>query len=68
MTAALRKNKKLKANGEFSKADRIAIKLGGRRFKADDAVVDPDFELEEFLEWRNERRKAELEVQKDCQL
>jgi hypothetical protein len=65
MTVALRKDKQPKAIGHLSRADRIAIKLGGKRFKLEEAVVDPDFELEEFLEWREEMRKADLEAQKD---
>lgn len=68
MTIALRKQKGTKTSGALSKADRIAIKLGGKRFRPEDAESHPDFELDEFLKWRDERRKAEMEAQKDCQL
>jgi len=34
MTAILRKKKSKKENTPFSKADRLAIKLGGKRFDA----------------------------------
>lgn len=68
MSLVLRKNKEAKSGEPLSKADRLAIKMGGRRFDPAEAVIDPDFELEDFLRWRNERREAEQEAQKDCQL
>lgn len=68
MTAILRKEKTTKGNEPLSKADRLAIKLGGKRFdinKSFDSPFDSDDELEDFLKWREDIRKANLEAQKD---
>ena len=46
MTIALKKDKKAKISDALSKADRIAIALGGKRFRPEEAVVASDFELE----------------------
>lgn len=68
MSLKLRKTKPGKPADQSGKAEKIAISLGAKRFDPKDTVVDPDFELEEFLDWRNERRKSEAEALKDCQL
>ena len=70
MTVALRKDKKTKAGSCESKADRTARALGGRPFDINERVVDIDFsdaEFDDFMRWREEMRKAELEALKHWQ-
>jgi len=64
MTAILGKEKKLKNTKTLSKADRLAIKMGGRRFNPDESFESPfesDAEFEDFLNWLKEMRKPRAE-------
>jgi hypothetical protein len=66
MPVATRNNKTSKPRERESKADRLARALGGRPFDINEPVEDPgisDEELEDFLEWRREMRKADVEAQ-----
>lgn len=68
MTAILRKEKITKGTKPLSKADRLAIKLGGKRFDINepfDSPFDSDGELEDFLKWREDIRRADVEAQKN---
>jgi hypothetical protein len=68
MSLNSRKSKTRNLDDRSEKAEKIAISLGAKRFDPEDAIVDTDFEIEEFLEWRSGRRNADVEAQKDCQL
>lgn len=61
MSLSLRKSKTRNPANRSEKVEKIATSLGAKRFDPKDAIVDTAFELGEFLEWRNERRKAEAE-------
>jgi len=47
-------------------ASKIAVSMGGKRFDPDKVVGDSTFEIDDFLRWRNERRRAEVEAEKEC--
>lgn len=67
MITTLRKRKAVEKNGGMSKADRLAMKLGGKRFDVDepfDSPFDSDEELDDFLRWREDIRTADVEAQK----
>ncbi|MGD9562217.1 MAG: hypothetical protein AB7F88_08345 [Pyrinomonadaceae bacterium] len=66
MAGTLKKDRDIKTSTRVSKADQIARELGATRFAPEKAVVDPDFELDEFLKWRNERRVADTKEKTDC--
>ena len=68
MTAILRKEQSKKEAPLLSKADRLAIKLGGKRFDPNEPFDNPfesDGELEDFLKWREDIRRADVEAQKN---
>ncbi|MEQ1605895.1 MAG: hypothetical protein ABL999_13610 [Pyrinomonadaceae bacterium] len=66
MTVILRKEKEKKGVPLLSKADRLAIKLGGKRFDPSEPFEEifEDGELDEFLKWREETRQIDLEAQR----
>lgn len=68
MTAILRKEKIKKEVPPLSRADRLAIKLGGKRFDVEkpfDSPFDTDEELDDFLKWREDIREADKEAQEN---
>lgn len=70
MAVTIRNKKISKSAPGESKADRLARSMGGRRFKMNEAVTDPEFsdqELKDFLKWREETRKTDLEAQRNWQ-
>ena len=67
MTAILRKQK-IKKDEVLSKADLLAISMGGKRFDPDEVFENPfrsDDEFEEFQEWLKEMRRSKTEDSKN---
>lgn len=67
MVVALKNNNKEKSRID---ADEIARSHGIKPYDVDEQFEDPgisDNELEEFLKWRREVRKADVEAQKAWQ-
>ncbi len=69
MATIVKKNERAKnGNMTLSRADRLAIKMGGRRFDVNEPFPNPgisDKELEDFLQWREDIRSDDVEAQRN---